>query len=282
MSDAASAQTLRRGLVVLRLLTRVGPGGLRMSDICRQVDLSKATAVRLTRTLVDEGFVLHDRRSGRYRLGPEATAAGGPAQASLDLQRRAAPTLRALAEETEDTVFLSVPHGYETVCLSRDEGAFPIRNQLLNPGDHVPLGVGSAGVALLAEMADEDVAAVLAHTRAARAERYPGCTDAAIETLLAQTRADGWCVFPGLLLPDSWAVARAVRDRQGQAVAAVTVAAIRSRLLPERSAAIGRRLADVCAALGDASGMAAGAALAAGAGRGPVKPGAASGFAAAP
>lgn len=246
----ASAQTLRRGLVVLRLLTRVGPAGLRMSDICRQVDLSKATAVRLTRTLVDEGFVLHDRRTGRYRLGPEATAAGAPAEASLALLRRAAPLLRQLADETEDTVFLSVPHGWETVCLSRDEGAFPIRNQLLNPGDHVPAGVGSAGVALLAELADEDLEAVLAHTRAARAERYPGCTDEALRVLVAQTRACGWCVFPGLLLPDSWAVAAAVRDRHGQPVAAITVAAIRSRLQPERSAAIGARLRQACDALG--------------------------------
>ncbi|MFL6625710.1 MAG: hypothetical protein ACJ8G1_04615, partial [Vitreoscilla sp.] len=31
--ETVGAQTLRRGLAVLRLLTRVGPGGLRMGEI---------------------------------------------------------------------------------------------------------------------------------------------------------------------------------------------------------------------------------------------------------
>jgi len=240
--EVAGAQTLRRGLMVLRLLTRVGPGGLRMGDICRQVALTKATAVRLTQALVDEGFVLKDPASGRYRLGPEAFAVGLAAEPSYELQRLAAPTLRALAAETEDTVFFSVLHGYETICLSRDEGDFPIRNQLLKPGDRVPLGVGAGGCALLAAFGDAEVAEVLAHTRSARTLRYPRCTDAALWQMIRETRERGWCVLPGLLLPDSWAVAAIVRDPHGQPVAAITVAAIRSRLGPARRSAIGDRL----------------------------------------
>lgn len=241
-AEVAGAQTLRRGLMVLRLLTRVGPGGLRMSDICRQVAFAKATAVRLTQALVDEGFVLKDPASGRYRLGPEAFAVGLAAEPSYELQRLAAPTLRALAAETEDTVFFSVLHGHETICLSRDEGDFPIRNQLLKPGDRVPLGVGAGGCALLAALADAQVAEVLAHTHATRALRYPSCTDAALRQMVRETRAHGWCVLPGLLLPDSWAVAVVVRDPHAQPVAAITVAAIKSRLAPARRSAIGQRL----------------------------------------
>lgn len=246
-AEVAGAQTLRRGLMVLRLLTRVGPGGLRMGDICRQVALTKATAVRLTQALVDEGFVLKDPASGRYRLGPEAFAVGLAAEPSYELQRLAAPTLRALAIETEDTVFFSVLHGYETICLSRDEGDFPIRNQLLKPGDRVPLGVGAGGCALLAAMGDVEVAEVLAHTRAARSQRYPRCTDAALRQMIRETRERGWCVLPGLLLPDSWAVAAVVRDHHAQPVAAITVAAIKSRLAPVRRAAIGERLLEASA-----------------------------------
>ncbi|MEY2686691.1 MAG: hypothetical protein RL375_889, partial [Pseudomonadota bacterium] len=52
-SEVAGAQTLRRGLAVLRLLTRVGPGGLRVGEVGRRLGLNKSTAIRLTRTLVD-------------------------------------------------------------------------------------------------------------------------------------------------------------------------------------------------------------------------------------
>lgn len=236
------AQTLRRGLSVLRLLTRIGPGGLRMNEICRRVELSKTTAVRLTRTLLEEGFLLHDRASGHYRLGPEAFAVGLAAEPSYELQRLAAPTLRALAEQTGDTVFFTVLHGYENICLSRDEGDFPIRNQLLKPGDRVPLGVGASGCALLAAMDDDDVRAALAHSAAVRAQRYPRCTDEAAWRLVRETRSRGWCVMPGLLLPEAWAVGVAVRDAEGQPVATISVAAIRSRLGTTRATAIARQL----------------------------------------
>lgn len=240
--ETAGAQTLRRGLSVLRLLTRTGPGGLRVTDIGRRLHLNKATAIRLTRTLVDEGFVLHDRGSGRYRLGPEAFAVGLAAQPSYELQRLAAPALRALAAETGDTVFFSVLHGHESICLSRDEGDFPIRNQLIKAGDRWPLGVGAGACALLAALQDDEVADVLRRSAALRAQQFPRCTDATVLGLVKETRGRGYCLQPGLVIEDSWAVGVAVLDVNQQPVASVSVAAIRSRLEGPRSVAMGARL----------------------------------------
>lgn len=241
-AGTAGAQTLRRGLAVLRLLTRVGPGGLRITEIGHRLGLNKTTAIRLTRTLVDEGFVLHDRTSGRYRLGPESFAVGLAAEPSYELQRQAAPMLRALAAESGDTVFFSVLHGIESICLSRDEGDFPIRNQLIKPGDRSPLGVGAGACALLAALPDETVDEVLARNAGLRAERYPRCTDSAIRRLVRDTRERGYCLQPGLVFEDSWAVAAVVHDANGAPVAAISIAAVRSRLGPARSAVLGNRL----------------------------------------
>jgi len=208
--ETAGAQTLRRGLAVLRLLTRVGPGGLRMGEIGHRLGLNKTTAIRLTRTLVDEGFVLHDRAAGRYRLGPEAFAVGLAAEPSYELQRQAAAVLRALAAESGDTVFFTVLHGHESICLSRDEGDFPIRNQLIKPGDRWPLGVGAGSAAILA--------------------------------LVRDTRDRGYCLQPGMVFEDSWAVGVVVYDANGAPVASISIAALRSRLGPARSAMLGNRL----------------------------------------
>jgi DNA-binding IclR family transcriptional regulator len=241
-ADTAGAQTLRRGLAVLRLLTRVGPGGLRMNEIGRRLGLNKSTAIRLTRTLVDEGFVLHDPQSGAYRLGPEAFAVGLAAEPSYALQRLAAPLMRALALESGDTVFFTVLHGTESICLSRTEGDFPIRNQLVKAGDRWPLGVGAGSCAMLAALSDAAIADILARNAAERLARYPGCTDAAILGLVAQTRAQGYCVNPGLVLESSWAIGVPVYDRDARPVASISLAAIESRLGPARRAALGNRL----------------------------------------
>lgn len=240
--DTTGAQTLRRGLAVLRLLTRVGPSGLRMNEIGRKLDLNKATAVRLTKTLVDEGFVLHDKLSKRYRLGPEAFAVGLAAEPSYDLQRLAASTLRTLAAETGDTVFFSVLHGYESICLSRDEGDFPIRNQLIKPGDRWPLGVGAGSCALLAALSDEEIEDALRRSANVRALKYPRCTDESIHTLVTDTRTKGYCIQPGLVIEDSWAVGVVVHDIDNRPVGAISVAAIRSRLSLARCTLIGNRL----------------------------------------
>ncbi len=240
--QTAGAQTLRRGLAVLRLLTQVGPGGLRMLEITRRLELNKATAIRLTQTLVDEGFVLRDKISGRYRLGPESFAVGLAAEASYELQRLAAPTLRALAAESGDTVFFSVLHGYESICLSRDEGDFPIRNQLIKAGDRWPLGIGAGATALLAALDDTEVADVLFRTASLRSRKFPRCTDDVILRLIRETRERGYCLQPGLVLADSWAVGVAVRDGDGRPVASISIAAIKSRLGLARSSTLGNRL----------------------------------------
>jgi DNA-binding IclR family transcriptional regulator len=87
VAETAGAQTLRRGLAILKLLARYQPSGLRVSEISRKLALNKATAVRLTRTLVDERFVAQDVETRHYRLGPEAFAVGLAAEPNYALQR---------------------------------------------------------------------------------------------------------------------------------------------------------------------------------------------------
>ncbi len=240
--ETAGAQTLRRGLSVLRLLTRVGPGGIRVSDIGRRVGLNKATAIRLTRALMDEGFVINDPISGRYRLGPEAFAVGLAAEPSFELQRLASPLLRRLALETGDTVLFSVLHGHEAICLSRDEGDFPIRNQLIKAGDRWLLGGGAGAWAILAALSDDEIRDVLVRNAEVRMSRYPRCTDDAVWDLVTQTRSVGYCLQPGLVVEGSWAVGAPVFDENNRPVAAISIAAIELRLGTARSVQIGNRL----------------------------------------
>src|SRR5262245_56587919 len=45
-----------------------------LSQIARQLALSKAGVFRYLRTLVERGYIVQNRESGRYRLGPKAYA----------------------------------------------------------------------------------------------------------------------------------------------------------------------------------------------------------------
>lgn len=133
-------------------------------------------------------------------------------------------------------------HGYESICLSRDEGSFPIRNQLLKAGDRLPLGVGAGSCAVLAALPDQEIEDVLRRNAALRAERYPRCTDAAIRRLIRETRSLGYCLQPGLVIEDSWAIGVVVHNASGSPVASISIAAIKSRMGAARTAALGNRL----------------------------------------
>jgi DNA-binding IclR family transcriptional regulator len=187
------AQALRRGLSILKLLARYQPGGgLAVSEIARKLQLSKATAVRLTRTLKDERFVAQDVATRHYQLGPESFAVGLAAEPSYALQRVAAPSLRALALETGDWVFFTVRHGLEAICLSRESGDIPYPQASLRVGDRHPLGLGAGGLAILAAMPEDEAERILAINAPEIARRYSNMTFNTVQRLLNETREQGY------------------------------------------------------------------------------------------
>jgi DNA-binding IclR family transcriptional regulator len=246
IDDVPGAQTLRRGLAVLKLLTRVGPGGLRMSEIGRRLGLNKTTAARLTRALLDESFISHDPATRTYRLGPEAFAVGLAAEPSYVLQRLAAPRLRALALECGDWVFFSVLHGNEAVCLSREEGDIPIPMQALKVGDRVPLGVGAGGLAILAALPEAEAEAALAANAPLIERNYPRCTLPVIRAALQETRDKGFSLVPGLIVDGYWAMGVAVINGLGRPEAAISLVASEARMQEARRSALAARMVKMC------------------------------------
>lgn len=240
--ETAGAQTLRRGLAVLKLLARYQPAGLRIGDIGRKTGLAKPTAIRLTRTLLDEKFVSHDPTTRRYRLGPESFAVGLAAEPAYALQRIAAPALRSLASETGDWVFFEVLQGFEVICLSRESGEIPYpATAAVRVGDRHPLGIGAGGTAVIAALPDDELEAALEHNAAAIARDYPRCPPPMIRELVRQTRERGYCVIPGLVVRGYWAlgVALVQDDRPVGAIVLVSTAA---RLHADRRAMLGEQM----------------------------------------
>lgn len=241
-SETPGAQTLRRGLSILKLLARYQPIGLRISDIGRRLELNKATAVRLTRTLVDEKFVVQDPATRKYRLGPEAFAVGLAAEPTYSLQRVAAPALRSLALETGDCLFFSVVQGFEVICLSRETGGMPLPPKALKVGDRHPLGIGAGGVAILSALPDEEVNLALTMNADAIARNYPLSPIHVVRQLVAETREKGYCVIRGIVVPGYFALGVPLLQRDGRPVAAIVLVATESRLHFTRTTVLGERL----------------------------------------
>ena len=67
--DTAGSQSLERGLVLLRAF-RVGTTSLTNAELAARTGLPRPTVSRLTRSLVDAGFLRYDVNERAYRLAP--------------------------------------------------------------------------------------------------------------------------------------------------------------------------------------------------------------------
>jgi len=227
-----SAQTVRRALAVLRLVACGQERGVRLVDLVRMSGLNQPTVHRLLKTLMQEGAVEQDCSTRRYLIGPELSLLGLARTRPFPLLAMADPYLRELAERIGDTVFLSIRHGHDSICIGRHTGHHPIQVLSIAVGARRPLGVGVSGVALLASLPREESVA-LVQDNEARLTVLGERPDDVLQRV-EQARQLGMAHAPAGLMPGTSAVAVAIPDIHGRTLGAVTITAMADRLSPER------------------------------------------------
>ncbi|GAB3272752.1 IclR family transcriptional regulator [Microbacterium lacusdiani] len=235
-------QAVTRATDLLRLVTAAGVEGRTSHELARDAGLSRATAHRLLGALRAAGMVDRDDETGRWLPGPELYVMGTVAAARYDVTAVARDIVRSLATRTEESAFLSVRRGDETVCLLREEGAFPIRSFVLSEGVRFPLGVASAGTAILAYLPDAEAEAYLARHPELGDQWGPAHDVEHLRERRAATRDQGYAVNPGLIVEGSWGMGAAVFDRQGRPEYALSLTGVEFRFSRERIPALGRIL----------------------------------------
>lgn len=197
--------------------------------------LGKATTHRLLRSLMRIGFVQQDPATRLYSLGLEIFALGAAAANRFDIAMHARPAMRRLAELSGDTVYLSVRAGTQALCLDRQLGDFPIRTLTLNVGDRRPLGVGAGSLALLAFQDADEIDGILAAVEGELAV-YPGFDVPTVRRLVSVAREQGYAFNNGRLVRGMSAVGVPVLMPGGEVAAALSIAAISSRMEGARRA----------------------------------------------
>jgi DNA-binding IclR family transcriptional regulator len=231
---AGGAQSIDRAATLLLLVGRAGPSGARLSELVEQCDLTKPTVRRMLLALVRAGLLDQDPDTRRYYLGPEIYVLGTLASARFGIHPISLRALARLSQETGDTAFLSVPRGTYSICVHREEGSYPIRVHALHAGDRHPLGIGAGSLALLSALPDDEVEQAFAANADILAEKYPQYSPPVLRALVEESRAKGYALNPGMMLPGSWAIGVSIRGLDGRPVGAISIAAIESRLGEER------------------------------------------------
>ncbi|AUA54776.1 Negative regulator of allantoin and glyoxylate utilization operons [Achromobacter spanius] len=202
----------------------------RLTDIAQAAQLDVSTALRILKDLEAEGFVERDPVSKHYMLGPQIYAMHHAMVDGLDLRGLARASLIRLARKFGDTVILSMPTGWESVCLDLCFGDYPIRANYLDVGSRRPLGVGAGSLALLAALDESEAHAVLPPVRQWLRDRYPNYPAQVMDRMTARARKAGHSMLLDVVVDKMGGLGVAVRGPSGRAIAALSVAALSDRI----------------------------------------------------
>jgi DNA-binding IclR family transcriptional regulator len=218
----SGSQSLERGLDILEMIEAEG-AELGVRELARRAELSPTIVQRLISSLALRGYIEKNSETSRYRLGHRSLSLGASSERALNYAVSARRELELLSRDHDLNGFVSVLHGAHAIYVLAVQADGPIVIKV-SPGSGMPLHSTSAGKVLLASLPDI-AARKIVGTRKLPAITPHTVTDPAILIAsLAKVRRQGFATVNEENIPGVLSVGAPIRDRNGEVVAALSVA----------------------------------------------------------
>ncbi|MCL4544988.1 MAG: IclR family transcriptional regulator [Chloroflexi bacterium] len=237
-------QSLQRAL---RLLDVIGSREVGVSELARELSLSKSTVFRLLSTLRASGYVEQDRQTERYRLGLRLLDLGQIVASGLKVNRVALPIMVELAERSQATVFLAVLVRGAVVNVEQVESSAPLRVVAEEVHFRQLPHTTATGKVLLAALPPATRQRMLDTIELSALTPRSIVNRVALEAVLAQVDLQGYAINDEEQVIGVRGVAVPVRDHRSYVVAALSVAAPTSLLTRDRTDQFVRWVSDAAA-----------------------------------
>ena len=235
-----SVAAIDRAVGVLFLFART-PGTLGVTEISRELGVSKAVVHRILASLCERGLLIADPESRRYALGPAVMELAAAYRDQLDVRTLALDEMRKLSARMDETATLSVRYGDRRVYV--DQITPPREVKMTVPiGGSFPLHAGASSKAFLAWVGDDGLDRYLAENP------LDALTDSTIVSAdklraeLGRIRLQGFAVSLGERQHDAGSVAAPVLDHNGEPVAVMSVCGpvdrFRNKIAPSAAAVV--------------------------------------------
>jgi IclR family transcriptional regulator, pca regulon regulatory protein len=248
--QSGHSQSLERGLAILSAFKSDRPL-LGVSELGREVGLSRSTTHRYVATLATLGYLQQDPSTKRYQLGPRVLDLGFSAIHSMELREISAPQLQQLSDNTGFTVNMAILDGTDIVYIERCRSARAGQREIdlnLHVGSRLPAYCTSMGKILLAYLPRDERDALLESIDLQ--QRGPNTLTArrALRVELERVREAGLAINNEELAYGLRSIAAPVLSQSGSIAAAINLAVHSSMVsmeeLVERLSGPLRRTAD--------------------------------------
>ncbi|NCC65538.1 MAG: IclR family transcriptional regulator [Spirochaetia bacterium] len=152
-----SVQSVDRTFDILELVAN-HEGPLTLSQISDGIDLPKSTVHRLLKVLKDRNYI--EKNGVEYRLGLAFIALCSGLLGSLELRTEARVYMKALAQKTNQVVFLAIRQDAEIVYIDKLQKRNDIRDYCFI-GQRRPLYCTALGKSLLSGLSDAQIISLI-------------------------------------------------------------------------------------------------------------------------
>jgi IclR family acetate operon transcriptional repressor len=242
-AKAGAVQSVDRALSLLEALSE-DEEGYRLTDLAIRTGLSPSTAHRLLTTLEKRRFVEFDQSDNMWHVGRQSFAIGAAFARRRNFVAPALPFLRRLRDLTHETANLGVVDDGEVIVLTQVESR-EIMRAITRVGGRAPMVTSGIGKAILATYSDEDVAAIIQRHGMWRLTPKSVVRAGELRGALEAVRRDGYAVDNQEFLIGLRCVASVVYNDQAEALAAISVSGLASRVPEERVPELGRLVSEI-------------------------------------
>lgn len=220
--------TFLKGLSVLEALAKSAePCGV--SDISRQLGLTKSNVHRSLQTLVAGGYVRNRGGAGRYELTLKLWELGVRVIGKLDVKKIAMEYMAHLAQVSGETVHLSILENEEVVYLEKVDSPQPVR-AYSEVGGRAPAYCVATGKAMLAYAPAELIDAIA--LRLSPFTKHTIDSPAELKAELERVRNTGYAINKGEWREGVWGIAAPIRDAHDVVFAAIGISGPADRFKP--------------------------------------------------
>ncbi|AHG64716.1 IclR family transcriptional regulator [Advenella mimigardefordensis] len=160
-------KTLLKGLRLFEIICAQEDQPNTIDDLAISAGLTKSNTHRTLQTLMAAGYVEKSSHTGGYKPTLKVFELAAQRLARLDVRKIAAPLMRRVAQETQETVHLSVLDQFDVIYIDKIDSPNPVRAYSII-GGRAPAYAVATGKALLAfqssDYLERHVPELLRHT----------------------------------------------------------------------------------------------------------------------
>ena len=220
-TSGRSVATIERASDVLFLFASA-PGTLGVTDISKELGISKAVVHRIVTSLCEHKLVSSDPATRRYTLGPGVLQLAAGYLEKLDVRSMALEAMRRLSAETNETATLSVRNGFERVYVDQVTPHREVK-MTVQIASAFPLHAGASSKAFLAWLPPDEIDTYLSESPLDALTEQTITSKAKLKAELKRVRSQGYAVSLGERQVGAGSVAAPVLDHTNQPVVVISV-----------------------------------------------------------